>query len=185
MVLHAGTNDETEVDEEGIWGFEYRTPFAATKTEAEVAPIKYWKGKPYRQVQPKGRGRVMKGYDQLRSTFILDSIFVCSLGLSAAWYFGTFKDALSFGIGSVLGLGYAVLLGRYVESIGDKSGGGGGAGAARFAPVILLVALYGKYRSQVAIIPELLGFFSYQAASLLQIWNESAYSEEEEGPGKK
>lgn len=178
MRLAAASGDE-DVDDGGNWGFEYRNAFPPTKTSADMAPTKYWKGKPYRQIQSKDRGRVMKGYDQLRSTFLLDSIFVCCLGLSATWYFGTLKDVTSFGIGSVLGLAYAVLLGRYVESVGGK--GGGGAGAARFAPVILLVALYGKYRTQISIIPELLGFFCYQAASLLQIWNESAYQEEEEG----
>ena len=157
--------------------------FKPTKTAAELEPVRYWKGKPYRQLQTKGksRDRVMKSFDNLRVTFLADSAFVAALGLCGFWAFGTYKDVVSFGIGSVLGLGYAVLLGRYVEGIGGGGGQlrGGGAGSARFAPVILLVVLYGKFRTQLSIVPELLGFFSYQLASLLQIFNESAYEEEE------
>jgi hypothetical protein len=82
----------------------------------------------------------------------------------------------------MLGLMYAALLGRYVESIGSdgRSGGGGGAGSARFAPVILLIAIYGKNKETVSIIPELLGFFGYQLGSFLQIFNENLYGDAEE-----
>lgn len=153
------------------------TYFNPTRTEAELQPVRYWKGKPYRQLPAKDRGKIMKGFDNLRATFLADSIFVSALGLSATWYFGTWKDVVSFALGSGLGLLYAVLLGRYVEGIGGQQSGGG---AARFAPVILLVAVYGKYRTQLSILPELLGFFSYQVASFLQVWNESLYEEEED-----
>jgi hypothetical protein len=163
-------------------GPDYRS-FKPTKTAAELEPVRYWKGKPYRQLQTKGKSRdmVMKSFDNLRVTFLADSAFVAALGLCGFWAFGTYKDVVSFGVGSVLGLGYAVLLGRYVEGIGGGGGQqrGGGAGSARFAPVILLVVLYGKFRTQLSIVPELLGFFSYQLASLLQIFNESAYQDEE------
>ena len=162
----------------GVDGPTYaRSSFAPTKTQQELEPLRYWKGKPYRQLPAKERGKVMKSFDNLRATFLADSVFVGALGLCLAWSFGTWKDVVSFALGSALGLAYAVLLGRYVEGIGGQQKGGG---AARFAPVILLVAVYGKYRTQLSIVPELLGFFSYQAASLLQIFNESAYAEEEE-----
>jgi hypothetical protein len=162
--------------------------FAPTKSERELAGVVYWKGKAYKRVpMAKSRGEVMAGFDNLRATFFLDSIFISGLGLCLAWFFGSFKDAYSYGIGSLFGLGYAVLLGRYVEGLG---GGGGGArssaggGAARFAPVILLIVLYGKYKTQINIIPELVGFFSYQVASLLQIFNADAYGEaESDGDG--
>lgn len=50
-------------------------------------------------------------------------------------------------------------------------------GNLRFAPVILLIAVYSKNKEYVSIIPELLGFSSYQIGSLLQIFNEGAYDE--------
>jgi hypothetical protein len=77
-------------------------------------------------------------------------------------------------LGSLLGLIYAGLLGRYVESIGNQEGSRGGS--YRYLPVIFLILLYGKYRTIFSIIPELIGFFGYQGASLLQIFNEDLYS---------
>ena len=72
-----------------------------------------------------------------------------------------------------------LLSGRYVESIGKSSVGGGGP--ARFAPVFLLILLYSKNKETIAIIPEIIGFFSYQLGSFLQIFNKNAYDEENEG----
>ena len=123
------------------------------------------------------RDEVMEGFQNARVTFLLDSIFVSVIGLCLTWYFGSFKDSYSYGIGSVLGLAYAALLGRYVESL--NTGEGSAGGSARFAPVILLIALYGKNKETISIIPELLGFFSYQVASFLQIFNEDLYKENE------
>jgi len=124
---------------------------------------------------PQKREEVMEGFQNARVTFLLDSIFVSVIGLCLTWYFGSFKDSFSYGIGSVLGLAYAALLGRYVESL--NTGKGSAGGSARFAPVILLIALYGKNKETISIIPELLGFFSYQVASFLQIFNEDLYKE--------
>ena len=129
------------------------------------------------------RAAVMKGYDNLRITFILDSIFISCVGLGLIMYFGTFKDTVSYTIGSLLGLSYVVLLGRYVENlnaVGNGKTASSGAGGARFAPVILLVLLYGKNKDTISIIPEILGFFSYQIGSFLQIFNENAYGDNEE-----
>lgn len=129
------------------------------------------------------RTKVMEGFQSARTTFILDSVFISFLGLCAFWYFGSFKDTFSYTIGASLGLVYAWLLTRYVETLnkpagGVGGGGGGGGGSARFAPVILLVLLYGKNKDFIAIIPELMGFFtSYQLASFIQIFNEDLYNE--------
>lgn len=128
-------------------------------------------GRKYKKITSDDRSEVMKGFYQLRLNLLADNIFVFSIGLCLAWYFGTIKDAFSFGVGGMLGIIYATLLGRYVEGLGDSGGGGGGN--ARFVPVILLIVLFGKFREQIAIIPELLGFFSYKIAPLLQIFDES------------
>jgi hypothetical protein len=117
----------------------------------------------------------MKNFDKVRLTFLYDSIFVCAIGFVLVWMFGTFKDVYSYGIGSVLGLAYALLLGRYVETLGsnEKSVGGN----LRFLPVILLIGIYGKNKETISILPELFGFFSYQIASFLQIFNEELYDD--------
>ena len=143
--------------------------------EDEFQPYN-WRGKTYKALPPEKREKVMKGYDNIRISLVLDSLFVSAIGLSIVWYFGTYKDGFSYEIGALLGAGYTLLLGRYVESIGG--GGRNVAGSLRFAPVILLVLLYSKNKGTIQIIPEVLGFFSFQLSSLLQIFNEGAYTED-------
>jgi hypothetical protein len=165
--------------QDDVFGAEFKTVSPTAPTEE----IFFRKNKIVKRkiITPEMRQRVMKGYDSLRITFILDSVFISIMGLCLVWQFGTLKDAYSYGIGAGLGLGYATLLSRYVESIGSDGGGsGGGGGSARFAPVLLLVLLYGKNREVISIIPELLGFFGYQLGSLLQIFNDNAYGDDEE-----
>ena len=99
-----------------------------------------------------------------------------SVGFAIFWAFGTLKDVRSYGFGSILGLMYSLLLGRYVENLGREGGGGGGS--IRFAPVILLIAAYGRFKTELNIIPELLGFFSYQVSSLMQAFNEDLYEDD-------
>ena len=91
-------------------------------------------------------------------------------------YFGTFKDSYSYLVGALLGIVYLNLLGKYVESVGSTSPSGGlRGGAARYLPVILLILLYGKFRTVFSIIPELVGFFSFQVGSFFQVFNENLY----------
>ena len=157
-----------------VFGAEFK---ARTGLEEAEGDATYWRGKTmYKKIAPEKREKVMKGYNNLRITFLLDNLFISAIGLALVWSFGTYKDAFSYGIGALLGTGYAALLGRYVENLGG--GGGASGGAARFAPVLLLILLYAKNKTYISIIPELLGFFSFQVASLLQIFNEDAYGEE-------
>jgi len=169
-----------------IFGAEFKRP-ASSAVGDDIDLEVYYRGKnQYKRISPVKRQKVMKGYDNLRVTFLLDNLFVSAIGLSCVWALGTFKDASSYGIGALLGVLYAALLGRYVENLGAGAEGGGGAGggasggAARFAPVVLLILLYAKNKEYIAIIPELLGFFSFQIASLLQIFNDDAYGEEKD-----
>jgi hypothetical protein len=171
-LLHSSSTDDTINDE--IFGAEFSDGNTG-KTDEEKT---YWRGNiQYTEISPEKRGKVMKGYDNLRITFLLDNLFISALGLCLLWSFGTYKDAFSYGVGSFLGLGYAALLARYVESLGSKQGGGAGGGAARFAPVVLLILLYSKNKEYISIVPEILGFFTFQVASLLQIFNQDAYGE--------
>ena len=66
-------------------------------------------------------------------------------------------------------------MGKYVESIGgsvddpELGAEGAGVGQARFAFLILLFVVVGKFREQGLLeIPSILGFFTYQLASLGQ-----------------
>lgn len=80
---------------------------------------------------------------------------------------------ISYLFGALLGTAYSYGLGKYVETIGgsidDVDIEGAGVGQARFAFLILLVVVVGKFRSQGLLeIPSITGFFTYQLASLGQ-----------------
>lgn len=171
LLKSSPTDDKINDD---IFGAEFSNGNTGKAEEEKT----YWRGNiQYTVISPEKRVKVMKEFDNLRITFLLDNLFISALGLCLLWSFGTFKDAFSYGVGSFLGLGYAALLARYVESIGNKQGGGAGGGAARFAPVVLLILLYSKNKEYISIVPEILGFFTFQVASLLQIFNQDAYGE--------
>lgn len=175
IITYSTKNEDTVVSADDIFGAEF-----ALSPKGPEQEKTYWRGnQQYTEITPEKRGKVMKGYNNLRITFLLDNLFISALGLCLLWSFGTYKDAFSYGVGALLGTGYAALLARYVESLGSKSGGGAGGGAARFAPVVLLILLYSKNKDYISIVPEILGFFTFQVSSLLQIFNEDAYGESE------
>lgn len=165
-------SDSNENIDDSIFGAEFKS-----RSQQEVTVLRKDKVG-YKEVRVKvldseKRQEVMAGYDSMRFSFVADSLFVAAIGLCATWYIGSYKDVLSYGIGAVLGAAYAVLLSSYVEKVGSQEKNT--SGSLRFAPVILLVAVYSKNKEYLSIIPELLGFFSYQVGSLLQIFNEGAY----------
>lgn len=133
------------------------------------------------------RQKVMTGYQKVRVTILSDSLLISVVGFSLVWLLASYKDAISFGIGAILGSIYTILLGKYVENIGTQNRSKFGENV-RFLPAIILIALYGKLKTVIAIIPELAGFFtSYQLASLLQAFNKDLYGESDEdmdGNGK-
>jgi hypothetical protein len=82
--------------------------------------------------------------------------------------------AISYSFGATMGLAYAYGLGKYVETVGAsieeaKSSQGAGVGAARFAFLIILFIIVGRFRSEGLLeVPAIAGFFTYQLASLSQ-----------------
>jgi hypothetical protein len=131
--------------------------------------------------EAEARRKSMQQFQSLRETFMWDSIFACFLGVSIVWYFGALKDVYSYCFGSILGLSYAFLMSKYVETLGPNGAqrGGSGGGSLRFVPVILLIVVFGKYKDSISLLPELLGFFTYKVSSVLQIFNEDAYNRKE------
>lgn len=103
-----------------------------------------------------------------------DTFYFSILISSALWIiFPNPFVTLSYLFGAISGTAYSYGLGKYVESIGgsidDANIEGAGVGQARFAFLILLFVVVGKYRSQGLLeIPSIMGFFTYQLASLNQ-----------------
>lgn len=165
--------------EPDVFGSEFRRgPGWVGEEETEYTD---YKGRVTRTITPEKRERAMRQYDQLRLSFVLDSVFVSALGLCGVWFFGTYQDATSYALGAVLGTFYSILLTRYVEGIGNEDRRSNLAGSLRFAPVILLVLLYSKNRTNLSFIPEFVGFFSFQLGSILQAFNTDAYGEDGDG----
>lgn len=87
---------------------------------------------------------------------------------------------MSYLLGSLLGTAYAYGLGKYVQTLGGNAMDssdleGGGVGSARFAFLILLFIFVGRFRSEgLQEIPAIVGFFTYQLASLSQGLKESS-----------
>lgn len=105
---------------------------------------------------------------------VVDTLFYSIMIFSLLWAFTSPFTSVSYLFGALFGTAYSFGLGKYVETLGgsaDDSSAvqGAGVGQARFAFLILLFILVGKFRSQgVQEIPAIMGFFTYQIASLGQ-----------------
>ena len=110
-----------------------------------------------------------------RLALVSDTAFFSTIIFSALWSFSSSPfTALSYLLGTTLGTAYSYGLGKYVEIIGgsvDDEGAleGAGVGQARFAFLILLFVIVGKFRANgIQELPSICGFFTYQLASLNQ-----------------
>ena len=116
-----------------------------------------------------------KNFSKVQNALITETVFFSALLFSLLWLacdnpFVPF----SYVFGSVFGIAYTYGLGKYVETVGGtiddaQAVEGAGVGQARFAFLIMLFIFVGKLRAYGLIeIPSILGFFTYQLASLSQ-----------------
>ena len=110
-----------------------------------------------------------------RLALVNETLLFSTLIFSLIWLFGSNPfTAISYAFGAALGTAYSYGLGKYVETIGGSADDvedlqGAGVGQARFAFLILLFVFVGKFRSAgLQEIPSIMGFFTYQIASLSQ-----------------
>lgn len=110
-----------------------------------------------------------------RLALVAESAYITVLIFCLLWGFGeTLFTPISYAFGALFGTAYSYGLGKYVETLGGSAEDAGavqgaGVGQARFAFLILLFVVVGKFRSQgLQEIPAILGFFTYQLASLSQ-----------------
>eukprot|EP00533_Pseudo-nitzschia_delicatissima_P009016 CAMPEP_0116102344 /NCGR_PEP_ID=MMETSP0327-20121206/13295_1 /TAXON_ID=44447 /ORGANISM="Pseudo-nitzschia delicatissima, Strain B596" /LENGTH=156 /DNA_ID=CAMNT_0003594369 /DNA_START=264 /DNA_END=734 /DNA_ORIENTATION=+ len=116
-----------------------------------------------------------KTFAKVQNGLVIESVFITSLLFSLLWLAcdNPFVP-LSYVFGSVFGVAYAYGLGKYVETVGGTIDDaatveGAGVGQARFAFLILLFVFVGKFRAYgLSEIPSIMGFFTYQLASLSQ-----------------
>jgi hypothetical protein len=114
-------------------------------------------------------------YEQLQRALLGDTVFFAAIIFSLLWLacdnpFVSF----SYVFGATFGLAYTYGLSKYVATLGGSIEDaadiqGAGVGQARFAFLLLLFILVGKLRVYGLIeIPSIMGFFTYQIASLSQ-----------------
>lgn len=114
-------------------------------------------------------------FDTVQNGLIVETGFFAALVFALLWLAcdNPFVP-LSYVFGATFGVAYTYGLGKYVSTIGgtidDESVlQGAGVGQARFAFLILLLIFVGKLRVYGLIeIPSIMGFFTYQLATLSQ-----------------
>ena len=92
---------EEDINIDSIFGSEFvsintQIVKPTIQQEEQDATITFKKGE--RIVYPKRlptekRNEIMKGFQNAKVTFLVDSIFVSLIGICLTWYFGTFKDS--------------------------------------------------------------------------------------------
>jgi hypothetical protein len=114
-------------------------------------------------------------FAERRIALVAESAYFTALIFCILWgVANTPFTPFSYVFGALFGTAYSYGLGKYVETLGgsvEDSGDiqGAGVGQARFAFLILLFVVVGKFRSQgLQEMPAILGFFTYQLASLSQ-----------------
>ena len=111
-------------------------------------------------------------YEKIAMALTSDTLYFSILITSLLWILSSNPFVpLSYLFGALSGTAYSYGLGRYVSAIGGtiEDAEGAGIGQARFAFLILLFVAVGKFRDQGLLeIPSIMGFFTYQLASLGQ-----------------
>lgn len=121
------------------------------------------------------KGNSRQKYQNQVVALVSETVYFSILFFSIIWYLVPNPlTAISYMLGASLGTAYTYGLGKYVETIGGNAFDqedvkGSGVGSARFAFLILLFVVVGKFRSSgLQEIPAIMGFFTYQLSSLSQ-----------------
>mmetsp|Transcript_17682 Transcript_17682/g.38631 ORF Transcript_17682/g.38631 Transcript_17682/m.38631 type:complete len:221 (-) Transcript_17682:91-753(-) len=114
-------------------------------------------------------------FDKIQKALVTETVFFSALLFSLLWLACDNPYVpLSFVFGSLFGIAYTYGLGKFVSTVGgtiDDANAveGAGVGQARFAFLIMLFIFLGKLRPYGLMeIPSIMGFFTYQLASLSQ-----------------
>lgn len=119
------------------------------------------------------RQKQSEKFEKRRLALVRDTAYFAMFIFCACWMiFDNPFTAFSYAFGATMGIAYSYGLGKSVESIGasiDDVGQGAGIGEARFAFLIILFIVVGKFRGEgLQEIPSIAGFFTYQLSSLNQ-----------------
>jgi len=151
------------------------------KKATEVAQAEFWKAQSAlaesmtdtvdKTVRSENKAKFAKRRLALvNETLLFSTLIFAFLWLTVSNPF----SPISYAFGAALGTAYSYGLGKFVETIGGSADDvedlkGAGVGQARFAFLILLFIIVGKFRAfGLQEIPSIAGFFTYQIATLSQ-----------------
>ena len=151
------------------------------KKATEVAQAEFWKAQSAlaesmtETVDKSAKEESRAKFAKRRLALVNETLLFSTLIFAFLWLIGSNPfTAISYAFGAALGTAYSYGLGKYVETIGGSADDvedlqGAGVGQARFAFLILLFVFVGKFRAVgLQEIPSIMGFFTYQIASLSQ-----------------
>lgn len=118
----------------------------------------------------------MEKFEKRRLALVGETAYISVFLFAGLWMVAdSLYTSVSYALGAATGIAYAYGLGKSVETLGSSPDEvtqiqRSGLGEARFAFLILLFVVLGKFRGSTGIqeIPAIAGFFTYQLASLRQ-----------------
>ncbi|MDJ1185699.1 ATP synthase subunit I [Roseofilum casamattae] len=109
---------------------------------------------------PPANSGVMEEYYQLQHELYLWTLGMSVVAFGSVWYFYSLETALSYAVGSCVGIVYLRLLAKKVEGLGRKKQRLSQAGLAVFIGVMILAIEW----EQLEIVPVFLGFLTYKVS---------------------
>lgn len=133
-----------------------------------------------------------KKYQKLKQDLQITTLAIGGASLVGTYFSYSAEAAISYGTGLVGALVYIRMLGNSVDSVGASNAGGamkGAMGQPRTLVPVLLVMLFNRWNALVVpkfdvipleLIPMLVGFFTYKAATFVETFKEILPKSEED-----
>ena len=133
-------------------------------TQSEPAPTPEGQENLVLPLPPANTG-AMEEYQQLQQELYLWTLGMSVVAFGSVWYFYSLETALSYAVGSCVGIIYLRMLAKNVEGLGREKQRLSQTGLAVFIGVMILAMQW----EQLEIVPVFLGFLTYKAAIIAYV----------------
>lgn len=107
----------------------------------------------------------MEDYYQLKNTLLLVTLAFTAVVFLCVWYYYSLNTAISYLLGSCVGLVYLRMLAKDVEKLGGEKKGLGSSRLALFVGLMIVATQW----EQLQVLPVILGFMTYKAAIIFYV----------------
>ncbi len=104
----------------------------------------------------------MEEFYALRQELLLTTLVVSSIVFVSVWWFYTLDVAISYLLGTTVGMVYIRMLARDVERLGPE----GKLGKNRLALFVILIVVAARW-NQLQVLPAFLGFLTFKMAIII------------------